>query len=129
MAGRVANVLRRTTSRQPKRTRGNNQVRYSPLVPGFPGEDRAMRRIVVCLLIAFASASVVARESKLSDADGGSCPSHSQRAVPRPARDAVVAPAPANKTKASSVRGAGGDDVGNRMQSPRWHRFLPGMFR
>ncbi|HJW47332.1 MAG TPA: hypothetical protein VJ484_12720 [Lysobacter sp.] len=89
-----------------------------------------MRRIVVCLLIAFASASVVARESKLSDADGGSCPSHSPRAAAaRPARDAVVAPAPVNKTKASSVRGVGGDDVGNRMQSPRWHRFLPGMFR
>jgi hypothetical protein len=89
-----------------------------------------MRRIVVCLLIAFASASVVARESKLSDADGGSCPSHSPRAAaPRPARDAVVAPTPANKTKAGSVRGSGGDEVGNRLQSPRWHRFLPGMFR
>jgi hypothetical protein len=89
-----------------------------------------MRRIVVCLLIAFASASVVARESKLSDADGGSCSSHSQTAAAsRPARDAVVAPAPANKTKASSVRVGGGVDAGNRMQSPRWHRFLPGMFR
>jgi hypothetical protein len=128
--GEALNVLRRTTSRQPKRTPGTGQVRYSPVVPGFPGEDRAMRRIVVCLLIAFASASVVARESKLSDADGGGCPSHSARATaPRAARDAVVAPPPANKTKASSVRGAGGDDAGNRMQSPRWHRFLPGMFR
>lgn len=88
-----------------------------------------MRRIVVCLLIAFASASVVARESKLSDADGGSCPSQSQRAAaPRAARDAVVTPAPVNKAKAS-VRGGNGDEVGNRLQSPRWHRFLPGMFR
>jgi hypothetical protein len=26
-----------------------------------------------------------------------------------------------------SNTGGGGDDV--RLQSPRWHRFLPGMFR
>lgn len=89
-----------------------------------------MRRIVVCLLIASASAGVFARESRLSDAGGGSCPSHGSRAPARTSgRDAVVAPAPASKAKTNPVSGGGGDDVGTRLQSPRWHRFLPGMFR
>ena len=87
-----------------------------------------MRRIVVCLLLV-ASATVAARESKLSDAEGGSCrgaQSVSTRAVDR---DPVVLPAPVvKKTKPlPSNTGGGGDDV--RLQSPRWHRFLPGMFR
>ena len=88
-----------------------------------------MRRIVVCLLIAFASAGVVARESKMSDADGGSCPSHSSRqTTTRTTRDtAAPTQAPANKVKAGTQ--GGGDSDGNRLQSPRWHRFLPGMFR
>ena len=87
-----------------------------------------MRRIVVCLLIAFASAAVAARESKLSDADGGSCPSQSSRhtAARTVDRDAAT---PAPVTKSKTTHGVGGDDVGGRLQSPRWHRFLPGMFR
>lgn len=87
-----------------------------------------MRRIVVCLLIALASATVAARESKLSDADGGSCPGRSARPVaasPRAADRDLVAPAPAKRVKAALP--GGGDDV--RLPSPRWHRFLPGMFR
>jgi hypothetical protein len=88
-----------------------------------------MRRIVVCLLIAFASTAVAARESKLSDADGGGCPSHDARQTTTRTidRDAAT-PAPVTKSKAST-HGGGGDDVGGRLQSPRWHRFLPGMFR
>jgi len=87
-----------------------------------------MRRIAVCLLIV-ASATVAARESKFSDAEGGSCRgahSVSTRAVDR---DPVVVPGTvAKKTKPlPSNTGGGGDDV--RLQSPRWHRFLPGMFR
>jgi hypothetical protein len=90
-----------------------------------------MRRTVVCLLIALASAGVAAREAKLSDADG-SCPTRTQTAATRapdrdpasmalPVKKAKPAPAPAAST------GGGGDDV--RLPSPRWHRFLPGMFR
>lgn len=87
-----------------------------------------MRRIVVCLMIAFASATVAARESKLSDADGGSCPTRSSRPAASASRAAdrdMAAPVPAKKAKA--VLPGGGDDV--RLPSPRWHRFLPGMFR
>jgi hypothetical protein len=89
-----------------------------------------MRRIAVCLLIILSSASVAARESKLSDADGGSCPTRTQTAATRsPDRDPSSMALPVKKAKPSlpSSSGGGGDDV--RLQSPRWHRFLPGMFR
>jgi hypothetical protein len=88
-----------------------------------------MRRIAVCLLIALASASVAARESKLSDADGGSCPTRTQTAATRsPDRDPSSMAMPVKKAKSSlPSSGGGGEDV--RLQSPRWHRFLPGMFR
>ncbi|QNP41490.1 hypothetical protein [Lysobacter solisilvae (ex Woo and Kim 2020)] len=88
-----------------------------------------MRRIAVCLLI-LASTSVAARESKLSDADGGSCPStRAQSTATRaPDRDPASMALPVKKTKPSAAPNAGGgDDV--RLPSPRWHRFLPGMFR
>lgn len=88
-----------------------------------------MRRIAVCLLIAAASGAVAARESKLSDAEGGSCRGAQSASMRAPDRDPAVLPAPlVKKTKPlPSNTGGGGDDV--RLQSPRWHRFLPGMFR
>ena len=89
-----------------------------------------MRRIVVCLLIALASATVAAREAKLSEADGGSCLNHEARsaATRAPDRDPASMALPVKKSKSSlPSNSGGGDDV--RLQSPRWHRFLPGMFR
>jgi len=87
-----------------------------------------MRRIVVCLLIALASASVAARESRLSDAEGGSCRGAQSSITRTSERDTPALPAPAKKSKSlPSSNGGGGDDV--RLPSPRWHRFLPGMFR
>jgi hypothetical protein len=86
-----------------------------------------MRRIVVCLLIALASAGAAARE-RLSDAEGGGCRGVQTSIVRAPERDTPALPAPAKKTKSMpSSTGGGGDDV--RLPSPRWHRFLPGMFR
>ena len=87
-----------------------------------------MRRIVVCLLIALASAGATAREARLSDADGGSCRGAQSSIARAPERDTPALPAPAKKAKPlPSGTGGGGDDV--RLPSPRWHRFLPGMFR
>jgi hypothetical protein len=87
-----------------------------------------MRRIAVGLLIV-ASATVAARESKLSDAEGGSCRGAHSASTRVVDRDPVVLPAPMVKKAKPlpSNTGGGGDDV--RLQSPRWHRFLPGMFR
>lgn len=86
-----------------------------------------MRRIVVCLLIALASTSAAARESRLSDAEGGSCRGAQSSVVRAPERDTPALPAPAKKSKSLPSSHGGGDDV--RLPSPRWHRFLPGMFR
>lgn len=85
-----------------------------------------MFRICLCLLIVVASSTVAAREIKLSSANSGSCPDstplvrEAPRAAPRvaaPQREAKVRPT------------VHGDATGGRMQSPRWHSFLPGMFR
>ncbi|GAA5070194.1 hypothetical protein [Lysobacter panacisoli] len=86
-----------------------------------------MFRICLCLLIVVASSTVAAREIKLSSANSGSCPEaaslarENTRATPR-------ATAPAREVKARpSVHSDAG--TSSRMQSPRWHSFLPGMFR
>ncbi len=85
-----------------------------------------MLRTCICLLIAFASATVAAREIKLSDANSGSCPENmavaASKSEARPARS--VAPVRANKPKPGLPA-----DVNGRQQSPRWHSYLPGMFR
>ncbi|MGH8075814.1 MAG: hypothetical protein ACREPE_00595 [Lysobacter sp.] len=87
-----------------------------------------MIRICLCLLIAVTSASVAARDIKMSSANSGSCPESvvaKGQAAPTGARKAP--PAHEAKTTKPTVHS---DSVGNgRMQSPRWHSFLPGMFR
>jgi len=86
-----------------------------------------MFRICLCLLIALASAGVAARDVKLSSANGGSCPD-SIAADKESARASVRKGPPARETQAKPA--VHGDAVGNgRLQSPRWHSFLPGMFR
>ena len=86
-----------------------------------------MYRICLCLLICFASAAVTARDFKMSSANSGSCPD-SVEEKPSTAASARKAPGPARETRAKpSVHG---DAIGNgRLQSPRWHSYLPGMFR
>lgn len=86
-----------------------------------------MLRICLCLLLAVASTSVAAREVKLSAPGGESCDeqAHGKQAE----RSGVAAPVPsARETK---VKPSVHSDAGpaGRLQSPRWHSFLPGMFR
>lgn len=85
-----------------------------------------MIRICLCLLIAFASASVAARDVKMSSPNGGSCPD--SVADKEPPRASARKAAPTRETRAKpSVHS---DWVGNgRQPSTRWHSFLPGMFR
>ena len=86
-----------------------------------------MNRICLCLLICFASAAVTARDFKMSSANGGSCPDSvaEKSSATAGARKPSV---PARETRAKpSVHG---DAIGNgRLQSPRWHSYLPGLFR
>lgn len=84
------------------------------------------------LVLALVSLPVAARTSPLAAANGdaGECPEV-------PAADADADPAPATKpvVKRSGAPAAGkarpsarsGDSL--QVRGPRWHRFLPGMFR
>lgn len=86
-----------------------------------------MRRICLCLLIAFASAAVAAREVKLSSPEGGSCAE--EQAAPKPAKKAAPgarSAGPARETRARPSLHSDSDAASGR---PRWHSFLPGMFR
>jgi hypothetical protein len=88
-----------------------------------------MFRICLCLLIIAATAPVIAREAKLSSANSGSCPEqhtagHKKEAV----QSATRAVVPERETKAKPTVHSDAD-TGGRLQSPRWHSFLPGMVR
>lgn len=85
-----------------------------------------MRRICLCLLIAFASAGATAREVRLLSADGGSCPEATSTKAAKqkiaPQRD----PAPAREPRPRPSLHSDSDGVPGKA---RWHSFLPGMFR
>ncbi|MGN6513804.1 MAG: hypothetical protein ACTHKZ_09590 [Lysobacteraceae bacterium] len=96
-----------------------------------------MTRLAFCLLLLCLAAGAHARDIRMHGPDGdsgGSCADESNAPmaslVPaaKPAQDAPVHRA--GKPKApTTLRGGsgGGDDSG--MHAPRWHSFLPGMFR
>jgi hypothetical protein len=92
-----------------------------------------MNRYAACLLLLCASSMVSARDVRMHGAngDGGACPD---------AAAATATPAPTTPTKATQggvsrgkvkapilFRGSSDDDIGPH--TPRWHSFLPGMFR
>ncbi|RPE79672.1 hypothetical protein [Vulcaniibacterium tengchongense] len=86
-----------------------------------------MLRICLSLLIAIASATVVAGEVKRSSPNGDGCAdAANERAGARSDADHASGGARPSKSGKPSLSGDGG---GNRLQSPRWHSFLPGMFR
>ena len=76
-----------------------------------------------------------AREvERLSAADSGGCPSEVAAAKAEAGEKVEKATLPASRPSTSPVRSkptVRGTDAapGNRLQAPRWHSFLPGMFR
>ena len=90
-----------------------------------------MSRSVLCLLLLCVSATASAREARLDGASGdGACPEIAA-AVAEAEAGAPVKPraaAPAGRAKASKPAGARAGES-QRVQAPRWHSFLPGMFR
>lgn len=84
-------------------------------------------RFCLCLLIAFASATVAAREVKLSSPNSGSCPDQAAEAELTPKQKAQPARAttPVRESRPRAVLHS--DSVPR--PSLRWHSFLPGMFR
>ncbi|MFC7302564.1 hypothetical protein [Cognatiluteimonas weifangensis] len=89
------------------------------------------RYLLPCLLLLSAGAMATGRDVRLHgpNGDGGSCPD----ATPAPATpaDKPAAPAAASRNgkikPVITVRGSGSDDGSSH--TPRWHSFLPGMFR
>ncbi len=97
-----------------------------------------MLRIGLALLLTCACAQAMAQNGRSTAADPGACP-EADAAL----RDDTTAStgshpkAAANRNKyakpAATVRNSGGgggdDDALPRVRAPKWHSFLPGMFR
>ncbi len=94
-------------------------------------------RLALCLLMLCASFPMMARDVRMAAANGdsGGC----QDAVAEHVDAASTEPASAAKPVVRTVkpvkarppvagRGGGGDNIGD-IRPPRWHSFLPGMFR
>jgi hypothetical protein len=92
-----------------------------------------MNRTAVCLLLLSASWMVSARDVRMHGAngDGGDCPEAAAAApaapVATPAKPARSATTHSKVKSPPLFRGGGDDDAMPHM--PRWHSFLPGMFR
>jgi hypothetical protein len=92
-------------------------------------------RLALCLLLLCASFPLMARDVRMmsanGDSGGGTCQDDTvadadQASIrPAPAKPATHAVKPA-KAKPNVTRSA--DDMGD-LRRPRWHSFLPGMFR
>lgn len=92
-------------------------------------------RLFLCLILVCASFPLMARDARMMDANGaggGSCQGHDddvRRETPavRPAarKPSAQAAKPAKPAATTHGGGADFDDV----RPPRWHSFLPGMFR
>lgn len=88
-------------------------------------------RLLLCLLLFCAALPVAARDVKFSGAngDGGTCPeqaaaAHDDDGAANGGKRAAASPAARDKPQAAS-RG----ENQNAVRPPRWHSFLPGMFR
>ena len=104
----------------------------SILAPDFgdlPEPGTAMRRICLCLLFAFATATVAAREVKLSSADSGSCAQCADAGdAPRASTHKPDGAHDVQSAHEGRSRPTVHSDV-NAAPRLRWHSFVPGMFR
>ncbi|WP_256775198.1 MULTISPECIES: hypothetical protein [unclassified Stenotrophomonas] len=91
-----------------------------------------MRPFAHCLILLMAPLAAHASDALTSTGRGGCVysPAESERTAPAAA---PAARAPAAKPSAASGASTGGggsdDDVLPRLRAPKWHSFLPGMFR
>ena len=99
-------------------------------------EAAVMVRLCLALLLTCACAAVYAGEVQMQTPNGetGTCPDVEATTVPTATtRKTAPAPAPARAhkpaAKPATTQGGGGGDGSVRSQGPRWHSFLPGMFR
>ena len=90
-----------------------------------------MSRIALCLILICLCTAASAREMRQgAGSDDGSCPEIAAAVAEAEANAPVSKPrgaTPAVRNKSGKSSGARGDT--QRVQAPRWHSFLPGMFR
>ena len=90
-----------------------------------------MTRYALCLLLLCSSAMVSARDVRMHGAngDGGACsePASAPAGAVTTAAKPATTPASHAKVKAPTLFRGGDDD--STPHTPRWHSFLPGMFR
>lgn len=88
--------------------------------------------VLLSVLLLGACGQAVAVEARQMSADGsGSCPdstANSDRADSAEA-DPNAPATPVKRTAKAKAAAATRTDGGNRSNAPRWHSFLPGMFR
>lgn len=93
----------------------------------------ALSRIALCLLLGASPMAMAAHEVSMHgpNGDGGSCPdATAASATATPVAKSVAPTASHIKPKpAIGLRGGGSDDGVGASHAPRWHSFLPGMFR
>lgn len=90
--------------------------------------------ILLSVALLCASGFGMAAEARQLSPDGdGSCPettAASNEATDEADPDAAAAPARrTQKAKPTPAARSGGNGAGQRNTAPRWHSFLPGMFR
>ena len=94
----------------------------------------ALSRIAFCLLLGASSTALAAREVRLHgpNGDGGGCTDAATATTTTTTAAPKAAVPAASHVKAKpviTVRGGGSDDGIGISHAPRWHSFLPGMFR
>lgn len=94
-----------------------------------------LSQILLSVALLCASGLTMAAESRLLSPDGdGSCPETAAASnETTDGTDPDAAAAPARRTQKAkttpAARSGGGNGAGQRNSAPRWHSFLPGMFR
>ena len=101
-----------------------------------------MRRIVPCLILLIAPVSVAWADDAFTQSQRGACvysgdvpPAKTvPAAATRPGssaspRTAQHSPRPAPPVAPAAGGGGSDEDLMERIRAPRWHSFLPGMFR
>jgi hypothetical protein len=103
-------------------------VALDPPAPGY--RIVAMpARLALLLLLSCIASTVAARDAQLLSPDGGGCQiEQDDPVVAETAREADKRPdQPAAKARPPMRRDTGAD--ASSVRPPRWHSFLPGMFR
>jgi len=87
-------------------------------------------RLMVCLLLLGASLPVIARDAITDVAADTPCQPAASAPQAAPSLDTGAARrAPAASASKTRPAASGGGEVEAPVRGPRWHSFLPGMFR